>query len=143
MVDEIKDEENKEEEVKDEVVNKEAEEASSTVETAQEEKPLDKMTAPELREIAKAIPGVTGASAMKKAELLAIIKEYRGIEEEKPAKRKKKTPKGASVKELKKKIVSLRAEKSTARDDKNRRKTNTLRRRINRLKKRTRKVVQA
>jgi hypothetical protein len=131
MVDETKDEKTKEEEVKEEEVK-------------EEEKPLDKMTAPELREIAKAIPGVTGATAMKKAELLAIIKEYRGIEEEKPVRKKRKTSKkGVSIKELKKKIVSLREEKSTAREEKDKKKTNTLRRRINRLKKRTRKVVQA
>ena len=142
MVEEIK-KETKEEKLNKEEVKEATKEESPAAETAQEEKPLDKMTAPELREIARAIPGVTGATAMKKAELLAIIKEYRGIEEEKPAKKKKGAKKGASIKELKEKIISLRAEKNTARGDKDRKKINTLRRRINRLKKRTRKVVQA
>ena len=41
----------------------------------QTEKPLDKMTVPELRAKAKEIPDVTGVSGMKKDQLLAIIKE--------------------------------------------------------------------
>jgi len=36
------------------------------------EKPLEKMTAPELKEVAKQIPGLTGVHAMKKADLLAF-----------------------------------------------------------------------
>ena len=67
-----------------EVVKIEAEE------TAEEEKPLDKMTAPELREIAREIPGVDGVHAMKKQELLAVIKEARGIKDEEPAKKSAK-----------------------------------------------------
>ncbi len=42
------------------------------------------MTVLELREIAKEIPDVTGVTAMKKDQLLLIIKKHRGIEEEKP-----------------------------------------------------------
>jgi nitrate reductase alpha subunit len=45
------------------------------------EKPLDKMTAIKLRELAKAIPDITGVHGMKKAELLAAVKEARGIKE--------------------------------------------------------------
>ena len=55
-------------------------------EKQQTEKPLDKMTVVELREVAKEIPDVTGVSGMKKDQLLALIKETQGIEEEKPAK---------------------------------------------------------
>ncbi len=44
-------------------------------------KPLDKMTANELRELAKAIPEITGVHGMKKAELLAAVKEASGIKE--------------------------------------------------------------
>ena len=55
------------------------EEPSTSTETLEEEKPLDKMTAPELRQIAKEIPGVTGVSAMKKDEVLSLIKKHRGI----------------------------------------------------------------
>ncbi|MGD8900434.1 MAG: Rho termination factor N-terminal domain-containing protein, partial [Desulfobacterales bacterium] len=46
------------------------------------EKPLEKMTVKELREIAKDIPGITGVHAMKKEELINGIKEARGIKDE-------------------------------------------------------------
>ena len=108
------------------------------------EKPLEKMTAPELKEVAKQIPGLTGVHAMKKADLIDVIKEYYGIEEEVPAKgKKKKTEKRiASVKELKAKIIQLREKKEEARATKDRKNVEILRRRINRLKKQTRKVAQ-
>ena len=109
------------------------------------EKPLDKMTVTELKDIAREIPGVTGATAMKKEELLSIIKEYRGIEDEAPKKSEKKnTPKApASVKDLKTKIAQLREKKEKAQGDRDRRKVDILRRRINRLKRQTRKAAQA
>jgi len=106
-------------------------------------KPLDKMTAIELREVALEIPGVAGVHAMKKEELLPIIKEYYGIEEETPAKGRKKVAKQAmNVKELKTKIVELRGKKEAVRGTKHRKQANILRRRINRLKKQTRKAAQ-
>jgi hypothetical protein len=101
------------------------------------EKPLEKMTVKELKEVALEIPGVTGVTAMKKGELIDIIKQDRGIED------KKKTIKPtASVKELKKKIVQFRLDKQEARKAKDRKKVDILRRRINRLKKKTRKIAQ-
>ncbi|MBW2203469.1 MAG: transcription termination factor Rho [Deltaproteobacteria bacterium] len=104
------------------------------------------MTAIELREIAVEIPGVTGAHAMKKEQLLEVIKEARGIKDEEPAKKgkKKKASKdGKGTKELKKKIFQLKEMKKEARDARDRDRVDILRRRINRLKKRTRKVAQA
>ena len=107
------------------------------------EKPLDKMTAPELREVAKEIPGVTGVHAMKKADLLDVIKEYQGIQDEEPKKKKKKVGKvKLSVKEMKDKIAQLKKEKDAARQASDRKKVDLLRLRINRLKKKTRKVAQ-
>ena len=108
------------------------------------QKPLDKMTAPELKEVAKEIPGLTGVHAMKKADLIDVIKKYYGIEEEVPAKGKKKKAekRTASVKELKTKIIQLREKKEAARATKDRKNIEILRRRINRLKKQTRKVAQ-
>ena len=106
-------------------------------------KPLDKMTAPELREVAVLIEGVTGASAMKKDELVALIKEAWGIAEEEPAPRKKATRTGATVKELKEKIARFKQEKKAAKESNDREKVEVLRRRINRLKKQTRKAARA
>ena len=60
-------------------------------------KPLEKMTAIELREMAMTIPGATGVSAMKKEELVPLIREYMVIKEEyatEPKAKKIKKPKG-------------------------------------------------
>jgi cell division protein FtsX len=53
------------------------------------EKPLEKMTAKELRAIALEIPEIEGVHAMKKEELLEAIRKSRGVEkaEEKEAKK--------------------------------------------------------
>lgn len=106
------------------------------------EKPIDKMTATELREVAKNIPGITGVHAMKKEELLAAVRDAMGLKEEVPAKRGGK--KGAmGIAELKGRIRELRKEKVQAREAKDRKKTKVLRRRINRMKKLTRKIEKA
>jgi len=143
-----------EEEVKDEGTKEKAEEIETGTEESPEEqraeatvdeKPLDKMTAPELKEVAKQIPGVTGTSAMKKTELLSIIKEFRGIKDEEPAKKKKikAVVSAQSPRELKLKINQLRKEQEKAREEKNKKKLDMLRRRINRMKKLTRKAPHA
>ena len=44
------------------------------------EKPLDKMTAKELREMALGMEGIVGVHAMNKSELVAAIKEAQGVE---------------------------------------------------------------
>ena len=126
-----------EEEVKNEQTQEEKKEAPK------EEKPLDKMTAPELREIAKEIPGVEGVHAMKKDQLLEIIKEYRGIKDETPKRKKAKKLAGITTKQLKEKIAQLKAEKRAAQEARDKKKVDILRRRINRLKKQTRKVAAA
>jgi hypothetical protein len=109
---------------------------------AEPKKPLEKMTAPELRDIAIELPGVTGVHAMKKEELLAIIKEAWGIKDEgPPKKRAQKTEKGTvTVGEIKKKITTLMLEKKAARESRDRKRVEILRRRINRMKKLSRKV---
>jgi hypothetical protein len=108
------------------------------------QKPLDKMTVKELREIALGIEGITGVHAMKKEELLNAVKEAKGIVEEEPAKETKKAPKvDGSVGTLKQKIVALKKEKEAARKSKDKKKVDIYRRRINRLKKKTRKAAQA
>jgi ABC-type uncharacterized transport system ATPase subunit len=113
----------------------------------QADKPLDKMTVVELREIAKEeIPGVTGVTGMKKDQLLEAIKEARGIKDETPATKKKKIKtagpkKKMTAKEMKQEIVRLRAERETLRQEKDPKKLEILRRRINRLKKMTRRAA--
>lgn len=111
----------------------------------EKEKPLDKMTAKELREIAIQIPGVTGVHAMKKDQLLEVLKKARGIKEEAPGRKRKRkaAKKEISIRELKQKILILKREKAAAGEARDRGKVNILRRRINRLKKQTRKVAQA
>ena len=121
------------------------EEKEEEVQEEEEEKPLDKMTAKDLREIAREIPGVSGVHAMKKEQLLEVIKEEKGIPVEQPVKKKrKKAPKQeVSMRELKQKIIQFKEKKEVARLAKESKTVDILRRRINRLKKRTRKVAQA
>ena len=108
-------------------------------------KPLVKMTAVELKEVAMEIPGAVGVTAMLKADLISIIREYYGLEDEAVGKKKKvkKVKVKATVKELKAKIIELRDKKQEVRKTGDPKQINALRRRLNRLKKQTRKAAQA
>lgn len=141
MEEETKNEETTEEETVEDNKEETGEEVPAAA--AEEEKPLDKMTVKDLREVAKVIPGVTGVTAMKKDELLSFIKEYRGIKDEGPVKKKKVIKTGLTVKELKEKAAQLREAKKSAREQNDKNKVKVLRRRINRLKKQSRKAAQA
>jgi len=99
---------------------------------AAKEKPVDKMTAKELRELAKEIPGVTGAHGMNKPELINSIKKARGIAET-PLKKS-----DSSVRELKVKIKTIKAKRVTALEADNAKMALIYRRRISKLKKKTR-----
>lgn len=106
------------------------------------EKDLDRMTVKELRALAAESTDLVGIHAMKKAELLAAMKEAKGIKEERAP--KKKAEKAATtVKQLKVKIVELKEKREEARKAKDKRMLDILRRRINRAKKRTRKISPA
>jgi|UniRef100_A0A7C5AL20 hypothetical protein len=101
------------------------------------EKPLDKMTATELRKYALELGEIVGVHGMNKEELLAAIKKVKGITDE-----GKKAAKSVNVRELKQKIKELRALKAQAREaGESNKKLEILRRRMNRLKKRTRKAA--
>jgi hypothetical protein len=104
-------------------------------------KPLAKMTVVELKEVAKEIPDAVGVTSMLKADLLSLIREYYGLEDETVVKKKKvkKVKTKASVKELKAKIVELKGKKADIRETGDTKQINILRRRLNRLKKQTRK----
>ncbi|RPH51996.1 MAG: transcription termination factor Rho [Desulfobacteraceae bacterium] len=104
----------------------------SSKKKAAKEKPLDKMTAKELRELAKEIPGITGAHGMNKPELISSIKQAKGIAEV-PMKKS-----DSSVRELKVKLKTLKAKRVTALESDNARMALIYRRRITKLKKKTR-----
>ena len=99
------------------------------------EKPLEKMTAKELREVGKQIPEITGVYGMNKAELISAIKRAKGIEED------TKTTSDASVREIKKKIKALKEEREKALDNNDKKMADIYRRRITKLKKKTRRAA--
>jgi hypothetical protein len=101
------------------------------------EKPLDKMTAKELREMALGMEGIVGVHAMNKSELVAAIKEAQGVEDE------KKRDKSLDVRSIKKKIRELRSQKEAMREAGEKDKVQILRKKINRLKKKTRRATKA
>ena len=101
-----------------------------------DDKPLEKMTVKELRDVALTIEGIEGVSAMKKAELLIAIKEARGI----PVKETREEAVDSIV-ELKKKIKELREKKQELRSEKDKIGVKRMRRKINKLKKKTRKLA--
>jgi len=106
------------------------------------EKNLDRMTVKELKEIAAESTDLVGIHVMKKAELLAAIKETKGIKEEK-APKEKIEKKAVTAKELKEKVTELKAQRKEARKARDKRMVHLLRRKINRLKKETRRVSKA
>ncbi len=99
------------------------------------EKPLEKMTAKELREMALSISEIEGVHGMNKEELLGAIKKAKGIDD--MAKEKS----DSSIRDLKKKIRELKAQKGQAYQNRDKKSAATLRKRISRLKKLTRKAA--
>ena len=111
-------------------------------------KPFEKMTVKELRELCMQIPGVVGASGMRKEELLNTIYSYMEhvgspLERSSGGKAKKapKSVKKLTPADLKKKIVVIREKKLQALEADDSKKANAMRRRINRLKKQSRKIA--
>ena len=83
---------------------------------------------------------------MKKDQLLAVLKEARGIVEEAPPKKKKvvKTAgpkKVMTVAEMKQEITNLKAEREDVRQAGDKKRVKIISRRINRLKKMSRKAA--
>jgi len=118
----------------------------STKKIHKEDKPLEKMTVKDLREIGLAIPHdhlEVAVRDMNKEQLVAFIKEARGIKDEAPHQKKKaKVIKAALTKqEIKAKIRRLKTEKSSAHEQKDAKKARILRRRISHLKKQSRKIA--
>lgn len=108
------------------------------------DKPLEKMTVKELREIAMEIPHEQAVHDMKKEDLIAFIKEARGIHDEHPAGKQKKSVKLKLNKtELKARIREFKGLKLQAIEEKDNKKVRSLRRLISRLKKKSRKAAAA
>jgi hypothetical protein len=109
-----------------------------------DEKHLEKLTIIELREIAAEIPHERAVHEMKKEELVAFIKEARGIKDEKPIKKKKHIGKIKMTKpELKAKIRELKALRSQVLESKESEKACRLRHKISQLKKKSRRLAAA
>ncbi len=99
------------------------------------EKPLEKMTATELREMAKGIDGITGTYGMNKAELISAIKDAKGIIDNGV----KKSAAG-TVRQIKEKIRELRKKRQAYIEAEDNKMADIFRHRISRLKKKTRRV---
>jgi hypothetical protein len=99
------------------------------------EKPLEKMTAKELREIAKEMPEISGVHGQNKLELLNAIRGVRGITDKSPKK------KDSNIREIKQRIRELKTKRMAAIESHDKKMTSIYRRRISRLKKRTRKAA--
>jgi cysteinyl-tRNA synthetase len=109
------------------------------------EKPLEKYTAKELREMAMGLPGVHGVHAMKKEELIAAIRKAKGMTEPEPKKEKKVVTKKEKViltaGQLKQKVKDLRAKREEVLQQRNWKMAEILRKRISRIKKKTRRAA--
>jgi len=99
------------------------------------EKPLEKMTVTDLREMAKEIPEISGVHGMKKEELIAAIKKSKGIVDE-PVKKA-----DVSLAEIKKKIKAIKAQREAAIAAKDKKMATVYKRRISRLKKKSRRAA--
>lgn len=107
-------------------------------------KHLEKLTVKELREIAAEIPHERAIVDMKKEELIAFIKEARGIKDEAPIKKKKHVVKIKMTKpELKARIRELKTLKGEAQESGESKKVVLLRHLIGQLKKKSRRIVAA
>src|SRR5208283_6072430 len=103
---------------------------------------LEKLTIKELREIAAEIPHEKAIHDMKKEELVAFIKEARGIKDETPIKKKKHIGKIKMTKpELKAKIRELKALRLATLESKESEKSIRFRHQISQLKKKSRRIA--
>ena len=98
------------------------------------EKPLEKMTAKELRDLAMEIKEVSGVHGMNKVELIAAIQKSRGIEVQGRSV-------SSSVREIKAKIKILKNKYAAAVKEGNQKMVLILKKRIIRLKKKTRRAA--
>ena len=108
------------------------------------EKPLEKMTAKDLREMALGIPDLQGVHAMKKDELIAAIRKAKGLPEQEAPKRKTGAVKKKMVltrAQWKARAVDLKAKREEALQREDWKMAMILRKRITRCKKNSRHVA--
>jgi hypothetical protein len=109
------------------------------------EKPIEKMTAKELREMALGLPGIHGVHAMKKEELITAIRAAKGITEPEVKRERRVVTKEEKVDltsaQLKQKAKELRAKRGELLQERNFKMADILKKRINRLKKMTRRAA--
>ena len=106
---------------------------SKTKET--KEKPLDKVTIKDLKEIALKLPEITGVHGMNKAELIAEINKSRGIVGKKVEKA------SGSIRVLKKKIRELKVKRESAISSSDKKLALIFKRKIKKLKQKTRRAA--
>jgi hypothetical protein len=100
------------------------------------EKPLEKMTATELRKYALDLGEISGVHGMNKEELITAIKQVKGIKDE------GKAVKPVNVRDLKEKAKEARDKKLAAiTSGASRKQVEILRKKANRLKKKTHKAA--
>ncbi len=109
-----------------------------------DEKHLDKMTVKELREVAEGLPHERAIHDMKKEELIAFIKQAKGIKDE--GHMHKHKPRGKikmTRTEIRAKIRELKILHGQAMEERKKETVVTLRHQISRLKKISRRVAEA
>jgi hypothetical protein len=108
-----------------------------------EEKSLEKMTVKDLRVIALEFPRSASVYTMKKEELIAFIKEAKGIKDEDSKKKKVKDIERIKLtkQEVKAKIKLLKEERIASQEKKDKKREVFLRRKISHLKKQTRRMA--
>ncbi len=102
----------------------------------EKEKPLEKMTAKELRELAMTMPEISGVHGMNKPELISEIKQVRGIVDDSAGNKG-----SSSVREIKKKMKKMKAEREKLIEKNDDKMAEIYKRRILRLKKKTRRAA--
>ncbi len=111
------------------------------------EKPLERLTAKELREMAMGLPGIHGVHAMKKEELITAIRTAKGIPEPEEKKERKAFVKKEKMvltrAELKKRVKELRVKRQEALEQSDWKAAEILKKKISRTKKMTRRVAVA
>lgn len=109
-----------------------------SVESLNLKKPLDKMTAKELRELVmEKMPQIVGASGMTKDQLLQEIKEFLGLEDDESG----GNPYKDQIASCKRKIKELRAQKAELQGAESKQEREKYRKQIKKIKRLTRRLA--